>query len=88
MRHEACLLLGVVGPGRSRPWLRALRGLSGSGGSPEVRGGLVLHNPLFAGCLSLARGKSKAERGKSLVGRTMWKTARAVYTHFSNQERS
>ena len=34
---------------------------------------------------SPARGKSKAERGESLVGRTVWKTERSVCTHFSNQ---
>ena len=61
--------------------------LSGPGGNPGVRGVEAPRSPSPPVAYSPARGKSKAERGKSLVGRTVWKTARAVCTHFSNQAR-
>ena len=49
------------------------------GQSSGVCGGWPPRRLQSAWCLLLRRGaKQKAERGESLVGRTAWKTARAV----------
>ena len=78
-------LTGRQGPGKGRSGGTGPILATDAGRANALRSGWE-SRPESACRLRPARGKSKAERGENLVGRTVCKTERSVCTHFANQD--